>query len=383
MSGFGFSEDAEMLRKLVHEFCHRELAPGAKQRSKLNYYPKELRKKIGEVGYFGIQAPEKYGGQPLDWVSAGIVAEELGSTDLAAAVLFHHALASVQIILQGAEELQEEWIPDIIRGEKIACFLITEPECGSDAAAIKLQAIRDGDTYVLRGEKTSVTYGTQSDVALVWAKTDPTQGGRGVTAFLVPTNLPGLDFSAVADMGFKPMERCSIFFDDVRIPASNQIGEKGKGFSIVLGSFDFLRIFLSLEVLGLARTSLEMAIAYAKERTAFGRPIAKFEGVSFKIAEAATLLEAARLLCYRSLWLRDQGIGHTKESAMCKWFAPQVAVRIIHDSLLIHGHYGYSEEYPIEQYLRDAIGYELADGSAEIMKIIISRGILGREFLPY
>jgi cyclohexanecarboxyl-CoA dehydrogenase len=335
------------------------------------------------MGYFGIQAPERYGGNPLDWVSTGLVMEEFARFDVAASVLLHHAVASIHLITRGSEELQEEWIPPLVRGEKIGAFLITEPECGSDSAAIKTRAVRDGDTYIINGEKTSITYGTQADVGILVAKTDPAKGARGITAFLVTPHLPGIGISLFQDMGWKPMERCSFFFDGVRIPAKNRIGQEGEGFTTVMQGFDFLRVLLSLEVLGMARTALEMAMDYAKQRIAFGRPIAKFEGISFKIAEAATYLDAARMLCYRALWLRDQGRQHTKESAMCKWFCPQVAVRIIHDSLLIHGHFGYAEDYPIQQYLRDAIGFELADGSAEIMKVIIARELLGREFLPY
>lgn len=383
MISFSLSEEQEMLRKAAEEFCQKELAPGAKERSKLNHYPKEIIKKIAEMGYFGIQAPEKYGGNPLSWVSTGLVIEEFARFDIAAAVLLHHAVAGIQLVMMGSEELKAEWLPSLAGGEKICAFLITEPECGSDAAAITTRAVRDGDTYIINGEKTSITYGTQADLGILVAKTDPAKGAKGVSAFVITPHLPGIEVSAFQDMGWKPMERCSFFFDNVRIPAKNRIGAEGEGFTTVMQGFDFLRVLLSLEVLGMASTALDMAMDYAKQRTAFGRPIAKFEGVSFKIAEAATYLDAARMLCYRALWLRDQGKPHTKESAMCKWFCPQVAVEIIRDSLLIHGHIGYSQDYPIEQYLRDAIGFQLADGSADIMKLIIARELLGRESLPY
>ncbi len=383
MIGFSFSEEQEMLKKSAEEFCQKELAPGVKSRSQLNYYPRELVKKIAEMGYFGMQAPEKYGGNPLDWVSTGLVIEQFARFDVPAAVLLHHAIGCIQFIMKGSEELQAEWIPRIVSGEKVGAFLISEPECGSDAAAIKTRAIKDNGAYKIDGEKTSITYGTQADFGIMVAKTDPTKRARGVTAFLVVLKSPGIGVSIFQDMGWKQMERCSLFFDGVRIPEKNRIGGEGEGFTTVMQGFDFLRVFLSLEALGMARTALDMAMDYAKQRTAFGGPIARFEGVSFRIAEAATYLDAARMLCYRALWLRDQGQPHTKESAMCKWFCPQVAVRTIHDSLLTHGHFGYSADYPLEQYLRDAIGFELADGSADIMKMIVARELLGKESLPY
>lgn len=286
---FGFTETQELFRKTLKEFCHRELAAGAKERAKGDHFPKEVLKKMAKIGILGLTIPEEYGGRPSDWVSVGIAVEA-----------------------------------------------VTEPEAGSDAAALQTRAIREGDFYVLKGEKTSITLGMQSDI-----------------------------------------------LENVRIPALYRLGEEGQGFYIVMNQFDAIRVCLGLMCVGIAQTSLEEAINYAKNRYAFGKPIAKFEGISFKIAEDYTLLEAARLLCYRALWMKDKGVVHIKESAMCKWFCPQVAVRVIHNAILIHGHYGYSEEMPLEQRLRDVIGWEFADGTAEIMKIIISRELMGREYLPY
>lgn len=383
MGSFCFSEAQEMFRREVRDFCRKELAPGAKERAKLDYYPREMVRRIGEQGLYGVNLPEEYGGQPADWISVGIVAEELARADFSAAVLLHHAEGSCLGIMQGSKEMQKEWIPPIIAGEKIAAFLVTEPDHGSDAAGMETRAIRDGDDYVITGEKTAITYGLQADVGLLWAKTDPTQKARGVTAFLLPLDLPGITKSRFQDLGWRQTGRASLILDNVRLPARYRIGEEGKGFYLVMGMFDLIRILLSLEAVGLAGASLDDAIAYAKQRTAFGQPIAKFEAVSFTLAEDYTLLEAARLLCYRALSLRDQGVRHTKESAMCKWFCPRVAARIQHNALLIHGHVGYTQDCPVEQRLRDTIGLEIGDGTAEIMKVIITRELLGREFLPY
>jgi len=383
MAGFGFTEEQEMFRREVRRFVQTEMSPGAAQRAKREGYPKELIKKMGDMGLLGLNLPAEYGGQPADWVSVGIAMEEIARVDTQAYHIPIQIIAAYLVLQQGSEELRQEWMPALIRGDKVPCLAITEPDCGSDAAALKTRAVRDGDFYILNGEKTSITLGSQADMAVLFAKTDPTQKARGITSFVVPLNLPGITRTRFTDTGWKALGRSSIVMDDVRLPIRYRVGDEGKGFYMVMGQFDFIRVCLGLGALAAAHTSLEEAIAYAKQRNAFGRPIARFEAVSFKIAEHATFIEAARLLCYRTLWLKDQGLPHTKESAMCKWLCPKIGVKAIHDSLLIHGHVAYSEEFPIEQRLRDTMGLEMADGTAEIMKLIISREIMGREFLPY
>lgn len=383
MASFGFTEQQEMLRQTVRDFVRRELAPGAKERAKMERVPEEIVKKLGDVGLLGLNVPEEYGGQPADFVSVGIAVEEIAKVESAPALLPALSPMFYLALRHGPEELRREWVPPMVRGEKIIALGLTEPDCGSDAVAMKTRAVRKGDSYVISGEKTSVTMGMYADAATIFAKTDPEAGARGVSCFLVPLDLPGISRSSFSDMGFRPWGRASIMLDEVSIPVQNRLGEEGKGFYIVMEQFDFVRICLALTALGMAESSLEDGISYAKQRTAFGRPIAKFEGISFKIAEGATLIEAARLLCFNSLRLIDQGLPHTKETAMCKWWVPQVAVGVIHDMLLLHGHLGYSDEFPIEQRLRDAIGMEIGDGTAQIMKAIISREIMGREFLPY
>ena len=383
MAGFGFSESQEMFRRQVRSFVQKEIAPGASKRAKQDSYPMDLIRRMGEMGLMGINQPEKYGGQPADWVTLGIAVEEVARGDFNLSIVPTLEAGACLAFRLVPEEVQSEWLPRIISGEILACVATTEPGCGSDVGSMTTRAVRQGDYYVINGEKTSITVGMQSECCIVFAKTDPTQKARGVSAFLVPLNSPGVHRSRLPDMGCKPMGRCSIILDNVKVPVKYRMGEEGKGFYVVMGQFDLIRINLGLMALGCAQTSLEDAIGYAKQRTAFGSPLAKYEGISFKIAEDYTRLEAARLLCYRTLWLRDQGQNHTKESAMCKFLGPKVAVQVIHDALLIHGHVGYSEEYPIEQRLRDVIGWEMADGTAEIMKIIISRELMGREFLPY
>jgi cyclohexanecarboxyl-CoA dehydrogenase len=278
--------------------------------------------------------------------------------------------------------VREEWLPLFGKGEKFSCFGNTEPDCGSDATAIRTSAVRDGESYIINGEKTSVSGGMQADVLVLTAKTNPEAGAQGVTLFFVPFDLPGISRSRFVDMGSLPSTRASIFLSDVHVPVKFRIGEEGEGFTKVMRVFDISRVLVGLAAIGMAEASLSEAMEYVKERAVFGSPLSKFEGISFKLAEDASLLEASRLLCYNALKLRDEGLPHRKEAAMAKWFAPKCAVQTIHDMLLIFGWRGYSEARPLEQRLRDAIGTQMGDGTAEIMKLIIAREILGGKFGP-
>jgi cyclohexanecarboxyl-CoA dehydrogenase len=248
---------------------------------------------------------------------------------------------------------------------------------------MQASARRDGDSYVLNGEKTGISLAMAADAAVVFAKTDPAAGARGVSAFLVPMDAEGVRRTRLQDMGSRGIQRGSISLSDVRLPPENLIGPEGRGFYQVMQGFDFSRFLIGLMCLGAAEASLDETIAYVKQRGAFGRPLAAFEGVSFVIAEQATLIEAARWLCYRGLWLRDAGRPHTKEAAMAKWLAPRTAVDAIHECLLLHGHYGYTQDLPLEQRLRDVIGLEIGDGTAQVQKMIVARELIGRESQPY
>lgn len=388
MSGFGFSEEQEMFRKTMRDFSRKEIAPGAKERAKQEWQKGTVRewlKRLAAMDIMGLGVPPEYGGLGADWTTMGIATEEISKADmnLGAYPTLPALIAKAMDFGGVPEEIRQRYLPAMCKGEFMTCLALTEPNCGSDVAAIQMKAVREGDYYVLNGEKTSVSGGMEADLAYLFAKTDPKAGARGVTSFLVPLDLPGMTKSPFSDMGFKNMTRSSIFFDNVRVPADHRLSDEGKGFYMVMGTFDVLRVFIGLSVLGAAETSIDEAIEYSKQRTAFGHPIARYEGVSFKIAEHATRIEAAKLLCYRTLWLADQGLVTTKEAAMCKWFCPVVARDAIHDALIIHGHMAYSKEHPLEQRLRDAIGYEMADGTADIMKLIIAQELIGKEARPY
>jgi len=368
-----FTETHNMFRREVRRFGKEVLAPGAKERAKQKQFPRELVKEMATLGLLGLNIPEKYGGQRSDAITIGIAMEEVGRADSDAALFMVLSAMAGSFLAKTPEKVRQEWLPQIASGDKVVCLAATEPEAGSDIGALKATAVKQGDYYTINADKNSATLGTLADAAIVFAKTDPKAKIRGISCFLVPLELPGITRSLIPDLGWESIGRGDVSLANVRVPKSHLIGEEGKGFYVLMEYFDTSRVLLTLAVLGSARASLEETITYASSRSAFGQPISSFQGVSFKLAEQATLLEAARLLCYQALSLIDQGLPHTKEAAMSKWFGTKTAINAILETLLIHGHYGYSEELPLALRLRNAIGFDLAYGTGDIMKIIISR----------
>jgi cyclohexanecarboxyl-CoA dehydrogenase len=289
-----------------------------------------------------------------------------------------------QIITQHAQgDLAAQWVPQMISGKKLPSIALTEPRGGSDAANLIMKAGREGDHYVLDGEKASITFATQADIGVIFARTGTVEAGaKGISAFLVSMDLPGISRTASDDMGCRSVGRGSLFFDGVRVPVSCRLGDEGRGFIQVMQGFDFSRALIGLQCLGAAKKSLEETWAYTKDRRAFDKPLVAFQGVSFPLAEAETFLEAARLLCLKTLWLKDHDLPHTAEAAMCKWWAPKLAAEIIQTCLLTHGHSAYSGSLPYEQRLRDVLGLQIGDGTAQIMKLIIARQKAGRSEVP-
>ena len=380
---FVFSDEEELFRRQVQEFARKELAPSARDRAKKTEIDMKIVKKMADIGLLAMNVPEKYGGQTVTWVTVGIAIEELSKADFTVGVLPIGSCGFLgQALSYAPDYLQDRWFKPLIQGDILACLCLTEPDCGSDAVALKTRAVKDGDYYVINGEKTSVSWGMQAQVGILFAKTDPAAGARGVSAFILPTDTPGLTRSAIPDMGWPSARRASFFFDDVRIPADHRMGEEGQGFYLAMDVIGVVRVALTLQAIGQAEGALEEAIEYAKQRTAFGRPLAKFQAISFNIAEQATKLEAARLLCYRAMGLRDKGERNLKEASMAKWYGARASMEACHEALLIHGQIGFSEECPAEQRLRNVIGSEIGDGTAEIMKLNIAREIIGKEFQP-
>ncbi len=380
MLDFTFSEEQKMLQTMVRDFGARELAASYKDRVKERKIPKELIRKVAGLGLMGLNIPEEFGGYPKDAVTVGVVLEELAKHADDAAWLVFNNFALGEIVGLGCEEIKREWLPAMATGERIVCMGATEAEAGSDLGNLKTTFKKDGDFYVLNGEKNRVTFAEQGQAVMVLAKSD--LNIRKITPFLVPFDFPGVSIASIEDIGCESIAGGIVSLEDVKLPKKYLLGdEEGKGFQIAMRTFDCIRAFASLESLAKAEVTLQETIEYARQRVQFGRPISKFQGTSFRLAEAATYLELGRWLCYRVLWMKDQGIRHSKESAMVKWWCPRMAFNIIHECLLIHGHYGYSKDLPIEQRLRDSILTEIGDGTTEIMKLIISRDLLGREFV--
>lgn len=381
---FGFSDEQTLLRSVLREFATAELAPRYMEWDRTGAFPRALWRKMGDLGVTGARVPVEYGGSGLDAVSTGIAAEEIGRGDfnLSYGVLMPALVAEV-LRQHGGDRVREEWLRPLASGAAVLGLALSEPGAGSDAKAITTRARRDGDEYVIDGEKSGISLLMAADACVTFAKTDPQAGARGVTAFLVPMEASGVTRIPFRDMGSRAVGRGALHLDGVRVPADYRVGDEGKGFYGVMNGFDFSRFLIGLMCLGSAEASLDETMEYVKQREAFGQPLARFEGVQFPIAEHATLIEAARLMCYRGLWLRDTEQPHTKEAAMVKWWAPKVAVDCIHDCLLLHGQYGYTQDLPLEQRLRDVIGLQIGDGTAQVQKIIIARELMGREYLPY
>ncbi|MGH7414071.1 MAG: acyl-CoA dehydrogenase family protein [Candidatus Rokuibacteriota bacterium] len=379
-----FSPEQDELVRTLRQFARKDLAPRSAHWDKTGEFPWEAWRRMGELGLLGLRVPAAYGGQEADFMTFGIAMEEIGRGDFSCTYGIQlGGLAGEILGRSGSEEIKARWLPPTARGEAVVALALTEPGAGSDAASLACRAEREGADYVITGEKSGISLGMAAQAAIVFARTDPAGRARGVTAFLVPLDLPGVSRSPLRDMGTRAIGRAVLAFDHVRLPASHRLGDEGTGFYQVMQGFDYNRIGIALACLGVAQQSVEETMAYVKERKAFGRALARFEGVSFAIAEAATHLEACRWLCYRALWLADQGRPHTKESAMTKWWGPRLAVDTIHQCLLLHGHYGYTDELPFEQRMRDVIGLEIGDGSAEVMKMVVARELMGRESLPY
>jgi cyclohexanecarboxyl-CoA dehydrogenase len=376
---FAFNADQELLRRTLADFAASELAPHYMERDADQDLPREVVRKLAGLGLCAPMAALQYGGQELDYVSLGIAHEEIARGDFNAAyVLLLSALIGAIVSSHGSEGQKEAILPPICRGEHVAALGVTEPGGGSDAAHVRLAARRHGDGYVLDGEKTSISFASWADGALVMARTGSNeQGARGVSAFYVDLHSPGITRNRFKDLGSRAIGRGQIFFDSVRLPAEARIGEEGAGFVQVMQGFDFSRALIGLMCIGAAQQSVDETCEYVAERQAFGGSLARFEGVSFPLAEAAIKLRAARLLCYEALWLKDQGKPHGWIAAGAKWWAPELAAQVLHQCLLLHGHLGFSLDLPHQQRMRDVIGLEIGDGTAQIMKLLVARAIIG------
>jgi butyryl-CoA dehydrogenase len=373
---FQFSEEQELFRRSLTQFVDREVVPVAARIDEEGQFPIELFKKVGELGYFGVRYPEEYGGAGGDEVMFTLLCEELarGSLSLAASVSMQCLMGTNFIYRFGTEEQKQRLLVPAIRGEKMGVISMTEPDAGSDLGNIKTLAVHDGDGWVLNGQKTWVTNATRADFFTVAAKTDPEAGFKGIDMFLVERDRPGVSVGKdIPKMGVKALGTAELILEDCRLPAENLFGEEGTGVRNLQAILAQIRTMMGALSLGLARAALEVGARYAKERVQFGRPIARFQAISHKLADMATELEAARWLVYRSAWLIDQERADMKAASMAKLFASEMANRLADESTRIFASYGFAMEYEVQRYFRDARLLLLGGGTSEILRTIISR----------
>ncbi|MDA1097921.1 MAG: acyl-CoA dehydrogenase family protein [Proteobacteria bacterium] len=369
-------DEEKAIQSLAQRFASEKLAPGYMHRDTHDaVVDRGLMRELGALGLIAPEVSKELGGLGLRCTVAGIITEALAYGDFNMGSLAVTGSLMAQIIAANADEdVAADWVPRIVAGEALVSLALTEPRGGSDAANIGLSARRGAGGYFLNGEKTSITSAGQADGIIVFARTGLAEdGARGVSAFLVPGGSKGLSRTRFRDLGNRAIGRGSLFFDGVFVPDSHRLGDEGTGFAQVMQGFDYSRALLGLLCLGSAQASLDESWRYINERQAFRKPLAEFQGVSFPLAEAETLIAAARVLCHHTLGLRDAGLPHTAEAAMCKWLGPKTAVDAIHQCLLTFGHYGYSMDLSHQQRLRDVMSMEIGDGTAQIMKLIIAR----------
>ena len=377
---FGLSEEQQLLKKTVREFAEAELLPHCLEWDEKQEFPREVFAKLGELGLMGVCWPAAYGGSGLSTLDYALVMEELARVDagVALSVSAHNSLCSGHIYLAGTEEQKKKYLVPLAKGEKVGCWGLTESSAGSDAGGTQTTAVRDGGGWLLNGSKTFITNGRVADIAVVMAVTDRSKGKKGISAFVVERGLIGFRAGKKENkLGVRSSDTSELVFEDCRVPADNLLGQEGMGFVDTLRILDRGRIGIAAWSLGIAQACLEASLKYARDRRQFGHAIADFQAVQFKIAEMAMNVDAARLLVWRAAHLRDSGREHTVESSMAKLFAGEAAVQIALEALQIHGGYGYVKEYPVERYLRDSKLGTIGEGTSEVQKLVIARGLLG------
>lgn len=370
-----FTEEQEMMRKMVRDFAQTEIAPFV-EKMEQGEFPREILRKMGDLGLMGIPIPEKYGGSEMDFTSYIIAIHELSRVSATVGVILsvHTSVGTNPILYFGTEEQKQKYVPKLASGDYLGAFCLTEPSAGSDAGSLKSRAVKDGDHYVINGSKVFITNGGEADVYIVFASTNPELGSKGVSAFIVEKGTPGLVFGKDEHkMGLHGSRTLQLTFEDMRVPAENLLGNEGEGFKIAMANLDAGRIGIAAQALGIAEAAFEAAADYAKERVQFGKPIAAQQGVGFKLADMATNVEAAKLLIYRAAELRQRGIKCGLEASMAKLFASRTAVEVTTEAIQVFGGYGYTEEYPVERYFRDAKITEIYEGTSEIQRIVISK----------
>jgi acyl-CoA dehydrogenase len=373
-----FTEEQDMMRKMVRDFAQTEIAPFVEYMEK-GEFPRPILNKMAELGLMGITVPEHYGGSGMDFMSYIIAIHEISKVSATVGVILsvHTSVGTNPILYFGTEEQKQKYVPKLASGEYLGAFCLTEPSAGSDAKSLRSRAVKQGDHYIINGSKVFITNGGEADVYIVFASTNPEAGSRGVSAFIVEKDTPGLIVGKdEKKMGLHGSRTVQLTFEDMKVPAENLLGEEGQGFKIAMANLDVGRIGIAAQALGIAEAAYEHAVAYAKERHQFGKPIAAQQAIGFKLADMATSIEGAKLLVYRAADLRTKGLPCGKEASMAKLFASRTAVEVTTEAIQVYGGYGYTEEYPVERLFRDAKVTEIYEGTSEIQRIVIGKHLL-------
>jgi butyryl-CoA dehydrogenase len=376
---FDLTEEQKLLKQTIRDFAETQIAPGAAERDEAARFPTELIPKMGELGLFGIMIPQDYGGAGLDAVSAAIIVEELARVDAAIALIVasHNSLCAAHILNFGSEMQKQKYLPPLAHGEKLGAWALTEPGSGSDAAALKTRATLEGEYWVLAGEKQFTTQGSTAGVYVIMASTDPSQGKKGISAFIVECGTPGLRIGKVENkLGVRASDTAAVQLEEVRVPKENLLGEFNGSFYEVLKVLEGGRVGIAAMATGIAQGALEESTKYATMRKQFGKPIAEFEAIQWMLADMVTEIEAARLLVYRAAQLKDGGIPFLRAASEAKLYAAETAMRVTTKAIQIHGGYGYIKDYPVERYFRDAKICEIGEGTSEIQRMVIAKELL-------
>ncbi|MFJ7994350.1 acyl-CoA dehydrogenase [Peribacillus frigoritolerans] len=376
---FKFTEEHEMMRKMVSSFAENEITPHI-EAMETGVFPKTILQKMGELGLMGIPISEEYGGAGMDFMSYIIAINEISkvSPTLGVILSVHTSVGTNPIVYFGTEEQKRKYVPKLAAGKNLGAFCLTEQSSGSDAASLKSKAVavKEGGQYRINGSKVFITNGGEADVFIVFASTDPQKGSKGISAFVVEKGTPGLIIGKdERKMGLHGSSTVQVTFEDMKVPTANLLGKEGEGFKIAMANLDAGRIGIAAQALGIAEGAMEHAVQYAKSREQFGKSIAEQQGIGFKLAEMATSIEASRLLVYRAAYLRSQGLNCGKEAAMAKLFASRTAVEVAIEAVQVFGGYGYTTDYPVERYFRDAKVTEIYEGTSEIQRMVISKNL--------
>ena len=377
---YQLNDEQKMIQAMVRDLARDLIIPSAAERDRTKEFPAHIIKKMGELGLMGMSIPSEYNGAGVDTISYSVALQEIGYACASTAVIMsvHNSVSCGPIYRFGSDFLKENYLKVLATGEKLGCFALTEPDAGSDPASQKSTAKRDGSTYILNGSKAWITSGKNSDVVVATAYTDRSKRHRGISAFVLEKGMPGFTVGPEEDkMGQRASDSTSLIFEDCRVPAENLLGDEGEGFIISMTALDEGRIGIASMSVGIAQASLDAALSYARERKQFGNPIAKFQGIRWMIADMTVQIEAARLLTLNAAALKDKGERFTAEASMAKLFASETSNKVAYQALQIHGGYGYSKEYPIERYYRDARVTTIYEGTSEVQRIVIANNVIG------